>query len=191
MPRAHLFKVLLEQNRTVWLLILALALCCLAVYVVQDQFVDPELEHFRARQLTLQQELRQKHEQVTKEGVPLSAAARIDEDLQKFLEMIPPKSKLADFVGDLFIWADRSELEIRQITYQPKPDSEMGLLKYGMNFSVEGDYRQLKKFIHLLENSVRILFVDRIALAGGKTDAAGDRIINMQIQLTTFFQEEQ
>jgi type IV pilus assembly protein PilO len=63
-------------------------------------------------------------------------------------------------------------------------------LQYDLDFAVSGGYEQLKRFIHLLENSPRILIIHQIALAGSEGAGSGKPGVQLQIHLTTFFQEE-
>lgn len=188
MLKYALLKAVLEQSR-IWLYVIAiLALLILAMLIYQTQFFSPETEQLLRRKVSLQQQISNKEAKLEESSVPASAVERMEEDLLKFSEMIPPKQKFADFVGDLFHWAGQTELDIRQITYQPKIDEETEYLNYGLSFSVQGEYNQLKKFIHLLENSKRLLIIDKITLSG-KRDKDNSGSVSLQINLTTFFQE--
>jgi type IV pilus assembly protein PilO len=188
--RRALLKVVWEQNRVILIFLAALLLTYSIFYLVESRFVDIKLERLRIAQATLHQQLRLQQQRVSRDGTPLSTAERMAKDLGEFYEKIPSKTKFADFVGDLFAWADRVELDIRQVTYQPKIESETGLLEYGLNFSVQGNYSQLKKFIHLLENSSRILIVDSISLSGKSGRDAEKNQVALNIKLTTYFQQE-
>lgn len=187
--RSALLKVVWEQNRTCLVLIALLLLICSGLYLFEDHFTDTELERLRLAQTNLHQQLRQKQRQ-SSAGTPLSNAQRQSEELSEFKALIPSKVKFADFIGDLFAWADKVKLEIRQVNYQPKVTSETGFLEYGLSFSVQGDYAQLKRFIHLLENSSRILIVNSITLTDrpGRDSEQNEVVLN--IKLTTYFQEE-
>ena len=188
--RSALLKVVWEQNRGILVVLALLLLACGGLYLAEDRFVARDLEQLRLEQATLQRQLRQLQQRVSKDGMPLSASELIAKDLDDFNAKIPSKTKFADFIGDLFAWADRVDLGIRQVSYQPKVEPEAGLLKYGLSFSVQGDYGQLKRFIHLLENSTRILIIDSITLAG-RPDLEGNKNeVTLNIKLTTYFQEE-
>ena len=97
--------------------------------------------------------------------------------------------QFADFVGELFYLADQAQLEIKQISYQPEVDEETEFLYYGLSFSVQGTYQQLKQFIHLLESAQRIMIIDKIAMSG-KRDKSDRAQVELQINLTTLFQED-
>lgn len=188
--RSALLMVVWEQNRGILVVLVLLLLACGGFYLAEDRFVVRDLEQLRLEQATLQRQLRQQQQRVSKDGMPLSASEQIGKDLGGFNAKIPSKTKFADFIGDLFAWADRVDLSIRQVSYQPKVEPEVGFLKYGLSFSVQGDYGQLKRFIHLLENSTRILIIDSITLAG-RPDLEGNKNeVTLNIKLTTYFQEE-
>ena len=187
--RRTLLKVVWEQNRGILIALMLLLLVCVGFYLADDLYVEPELEKLLSEQTSLHLQLRQQQQRVTTEGIPLSTAERMANDLSEFYAKIPPKAKFADFVGDLFSWADKADLAIRQVTYQPQIESELGFLKYGLSFSVQGDYGQVKKFIHLLENSSRILIVDNIALSGRPEPDGDKNEVALTIKLTTYFQE--
>ena len=189
-PENSLMKVVWQQNYAALLVILLLSLSCIGFYLASDQYIEPEVEGLRLEQAALRQQLHQQRQRVTKEGMPVSAAERMAEDLDRFRAKVPSKVKFADFIGDLFAWAEQTSLQIRQVSYQPKIEPESGFLKYSLNFSVQGDYGQLKNFIYLLENSTRILIIDSIALSGKADNASEKNVVSLNIKLSTYFQEK-
>ena len=188
MSQVALLKAVWDQSR-IWLCFVAvLILLSVALFFYQSQFVTPETASLQNQQQLLQKQLRDREDELAQSGVPVSTVEQRQRDLQKLVEVIPVKQKFADFIGDLFTWAEQAELEIRQISYQPELDKETNYLHYGLNFSVQGTYGQVKKFIHLLENSKRILIIDRISL-GGKRNKDNSATVTLQINLTTVFRE--
>lgn len=192
-PGRPLFEVIWQQHRGVLSILMLLLVCCSGLFVATVVFIEPQLKTLQADRSALQQKLRQQ-QLVSQDGIPLTANEQIISDLKDFRSKVPSKEKLADFIGDLFVWADRAELVIEQIAYQPKAGSALEFIEYGLSFSVQGDYARLKKFIHALENSRRILIIDSIALSGrtgsdGVDDAVEDAVA-LNIKLTTYFQEK-
>lgn len=188
MFKTALLKAVWEQSRNHLIVVGLLILISIGLFVYQIQFVDPEVEDLRSRQGELQKQLRAREKESSESSVPVSEVEKMMEDLLKFSKLVPEKQNFADFVGDLFSWAERSELDIRQVSYQPKVDSESKFLVYGLNFSVEGSYGQLKKFIHLLENSKRILIIDKISMTGAvRKDNSSS--VRLQINMSTVFRE--
>jgi len=184
-----IWVAVLEQSRN-WLYAIAVfVVLIIALFVYQTQFVEAETGELQTKLSNLQQQVRNREAKLAESGVPISAVEQMEKDLQTFAELIPPKQKFANFIGELYHLANQAELEIRQISYQPKVNKENQHLEYGLSFSLDGEYGQLKKFVYLLENSKRILVVDKIGLSGkpSKDSSAG---VNLQIALTTFFQED-
>jgi len=184
-----LLKAVWEQSRGWLFAIFVLLLLSLALFIYQTQFVTPELDGLQMRQAALQKQLKVRQAKLSESGVPVSIVEQMEKDLLTFSGLIPEKQKFADFIGDLFYWADNAKLDIKQISYQPKIDKEGKYLNYGLGFSVHGNYQQIKKFIHLLENSKRILIINKIGLSG-KQNKNDTSAVSLNIGLTTFFQED-
>jgi type IV pilus assembly protein PilO len=189
MFNSALLKTVWEQSRVCLCIISGLLVLCLLLLLVQNQFVAPETQQLERRKAALQSQLKEREAKLAQSGVPISAVEQMERDLANFSALIPKKQKFADFLGDLFRWADQAELEIREVKYQPEIDEETKYLHYGLNFSLEGDYKQIKKFIHLLENSPRILIIDKITLTGRQTKEK-QSLVQLQINLTSVFQED-
>ena len=189
MSLSTLAKAVWEQNRALLLTVAALGVLSLGLFIYQQQLLDSRLVDLQIEQIDLQQQLRQRpadpaaHDRAQSE---LLAA-----DLRQFQELIPEKQQFSDFLGELFTMAERSGLDIQQINYAPKVDQDSGLLAYGLNFSVHGTYAQLKNFVQLLENSPRLLIIERIGLSGSEQAGTELSDVQLQLQLTTYFKEGQ
>lgn len=75
------------------------------------------------------------------------------------------------------------------MSYQPELDPETGFLLYGLSFSVDGRYAEIKKFIHLLENSSRIILIDNISLSDKSGKSGHPEKVSLQIKLRSYFRE--
>lgn len=177
------------KNRLQIALIFVLMAAIFAVCLVQSLIVDSHVQELSNEQLRLQQHVRQRQTELVNSGIPVSTAVQLAKNLQQFNRLIPSQEQFSKLLGELFAWAQQAGLEIHQINFQPEQDEDSGFLRYGMNFSVEGAYVQVKKFIYLLENAQRILIIDKIALAGtaDKKTRAG---VSLRIRLTTYFQRK-
>ncbi len=176
-----------EQNRLRLILLIILALAVVTAFLGRQFFVEPRLESLSSEQFRLQQHVRQRQVEFANSGIPVSTAAQLDKNLQHFMDLIPPQEEFSLFIGDLFKWATEAGLEINTINYNPEIDDETMFLRYELNFSVEGDYAKVKKFVHLLETSKRILMVDKITLAGRSGGKGEGRVVNLNIALRTYF----
>jgi len=177
-----------KQNRARILVIGLLLLSVIGTYVLQKWVVEPKLLVLRTEQFRLQQHVRQRQMEYTNSGIPVSDAEQIEKNLQQFNQLIPAKNDFPNFIGDLFDWSKQSDLQIHQIRFQPENEKETGFLRYGLSFSVKGDYSQVKKFIHLLENTERILMIEKISLSGSSSRQGGGQAVDLKIELATYFQ---
>ena len=176
-----------EHNRLRIIIIAVLLLLVMAAFVEQQWVSEPNLLALRTEQSRLQQHVRQRQMEFANSGVPVSATEQMEKNLQQFNQLIPAQTDFADFIGELFDWAQQAGLEIHQINYQPEHEKETKFLRYGLSFSVKGSYPHIKKFIHLLENTKRIIIVEKISLAGSPSDKKKNRV-NLKIELSTYFQ---
>ena len=55
-----------------------------------------------------------------------------------------------------------------------------------MSFTLEGRYRDIKQFVHLLEQSPRLISIGQIGLQGVGKEAA-DTNVRLQLTLETYF----
>lgn len=175
------------QSRVRIILILVLFAAIICLYLVQSLMVDQQLQDLSTEQFRLQQHVRQRQVEFANSGIPVSTAEQIEKNLRQFNRLIPSQEQFSQLLGDLFAWSQQTGLEIHQISYQPEQDEDTGFLRYGINFSVEGDYGQIKKFIYLLESAQRILIIDKIALTG-RVDKKAQGVVSLRMTLTTYFQ---
>jgi len=179
-----------EQNRTRIIIIAVLLLGAISVYGWQQLIIEPELHSLRTEQARVQQLVRQRKMESASNGIPISIAEQIAKNLHQFNVLIPEQTDFSVFIGELFAWAQQTGLDIHQISYKPKreQETEKELLRYGLNFSVKGKYAQIKKFIHLLENTPRIILIEKIVLVGTPANKSDQKMVNLQITLATYFQ---
>ncbi len=176
------------QQRLRAIAVIVLLLSVTAAYAGQRWIVEPSLLDLRTEQLRLQQHVRARQAEFVSSGVPVSAAEQLEKNLQQFDRLIPSRKDFPVFIGELFAWSEQSGLDIHQVSYQPQHDEDTGFLRYGLSFSVKGDYAQVKKFIHLLENTKRILLIDKISLSGSSSAKSGAQDVDLRIELATYFQ---
>ena len=189
MQRYALLSAVWELNRSRIILLAVLLLLVLGGAVFLNRVMAPELVSLRTEQARLQRDVRQRQLEFERSGVPVSAAEQLETNLKAFNQLIPEQKDFSVFLGEMFTWADQAGLEIEQVNYQPKTDEETGLLRYGLSFSVKGDYAQLKKFVQLIEQAPRILLIEKISLAGTSAGKRNVLKVSLQIELATYFRE--
>jgi len=184
-----LITALWEHNRARMMVIIVLLLSIAGAFAAQRWITEPHLLALRTEQSRLQQHVRQRQMEFSNSGVPVSAVEQLEKNLLQFNQLIPATTNFSAFLGELFDWSQQAGLEIHQINFQPEVEKESGFLRYGLSFSVEGNYAQVKQFVHLLENARRILLVEQIALSGSSTMTKGNNNVALRIKLATYFQE--
>ncbi|MBN2793099.1 MAG: type 4a pilus biogenesis protein PilO [Desulfuromonadales bacterium] len=183
-----LISAVWEPNRRRILVLAVLFLGVVGAFAAQRWVTEPELQRLRTEQSRLQQQVRQRQLEFANSGVPVSAAEQMERNLQQFHQLVPQQVDFSLFLGELFDWSQQADLKINQINYQPEQEKETGFLRYGLSFSVKGDYAQVKKFIHLLENSRRIILIEKISLNSSSTSQTGPPQVDLRIELATYFQ---
>jgi len=182
--------ILLDNCRIQLVVVAVLVLLIVGCWVGLTWFSEPQVEYLQARQLQLQQQIRQRQLEFARTGVPVSVRERLENNARVFKELIPPIDRFSGFVGELFDLAEKAGLPIHQISYHPEHDAASGYLRYGLNFSVDGDYPEIKKFLYLLENTERILIIQKISVVGRSPEKGSSGGVSLTIDLATFFREK-
>lgn len=188
MDRESILLVAWRLNRFFPLLVGSLLLLNVAVYLLLNYAASPKREAMERQLMDLQSRVRLNRQAAVEAKSPAEIYRRGEADLQKFRAAIPAKSEFPALLGEIFSLADKTGLSIERIGYQPGEVDGQGLLRYGLAFSVHGDYGQVKRFIHFLERSDRLIVIDGLTLSGGR--AAGEAQVELRLQLTTFFRTE-
>lgn len=186
MLQMRLIKDLWAENRGRLCLVIILCVLLATLQLWQGVWFAPKITATRLELSRLQTELRQARQQELVGGG--AVVTSLADDVENFYQMVPPISGLGSFIGRLYSYAESAGIDIRQITYTTKPVENLKLQQYVLSFAVMGRYTQIKKFVHLLENSASLLVLDKIALVGTRQDAQD--VVNLQLQLQTFFREE-
>jgi Tfp pilus assembly protein PilO len=183
MPRENFFRALWRQSRTGVLVVGVLLLINLAGWLIVSRVVAPQVEAARKALSREQDRLRQQKagELPAQSG---SAYRQGRREFEEFQNTLLPKKELTLFLGEIYSLAKEANLGIDRIRFHPEPVAEQGLLRYTLDFSVSGDYPQIKTFIQSLENSGRIIILDKMSLSGEQAEK--DRVA-LGLQLTTYF----
>lgn len=188
MSREHLILTAWKQNKLWPSLLMGLLLANIALFVTATQVIAPKVIRLEEQLVRNQAEARLVRQQGANAATPENILARGRQDLQSFREAIPNKESFSELIGDISVLANRAGLEIDQITYDPEEKPEERLLVYSLSFTVSGSYRQLKKFIHSLEHSPRLIVIQELSLSGSSEKQ--QESVRMQIRLSTYFTSE-
>jgi Tfp pilus assembly protein PilO len=111
-----------------------------------------------------------------------------EKDLTSFRERIPSHREFTGLIVELQQLADTAGLELTQISYRNELDKAGDRLRYQLTFSVSGQYRAIKQFVHSLEQSPRLIIIQQIGLQG--MGQSGSTDVRLQLSLETFFRPE-
>ncbi len=181
------WKELLEQlwksQRSLLITLGVLLVLTLLLFVTLEQFIVPKVAEQENRFLQRQSEVRQL---MRKQGntaiTPEQLYVLANQDISKFQEAVPDYQEFTGLIEELLVLSNRARLNITQINYSSKALKTSPLLQFSLNFNVAGDYEQVKKFIHSLEQSVRLITIKQISLQSTADDG-----VNLRLSLETFF----
>lgn len=106
-------------------------------------------------------------------------------DVDAFWGRIPHRQAFPELLSELMNMAVEAGLAIERVTYRMDDKSQEGLLRYSLAFSVNADYGRVKKFVHLMERSSRLLILDQISLSG-RSSGGG---VRLNVGVSTIFRE--
>ncbi|BCR05766.1 hypothetical protein DESUT3_28350 [Desulfuromonas versatilis] len=188
MARETIFQALWRLNK-LWPSVLAgLLVLNLLVFTGLNQWVRPELESLEREFIEAQALSRKSQQEQASAGTPLAAFHQGQQDLAAFRERVPPRSDFTSLINELFALAQQAGLTIDQVNYDPKEITEERLLRYGLTFAVTGTYRQVKQFAYLLEQSTRLIAIEKITLSGAGEPGQGR--VSLRLMLSTVFRME-
>lgn len=186
MSREPFYLAVWRVNRIVPSALVLLAIANIALFALLVLFYFPRLDREEKDYIRLQAETRHG----TKSLSPKQAYAQAKDDLQRFRSALPVTRHFSDLLGDLYGLAADCNLGITQIGFKPKEMPEEDILSYALTFSVTGTYGEIKRFIHGLEASPRIVVIDKISLRADDQGENGNAV-GLNIQLTTYFRQEE
>lgn len=105
------------------------------------------------------------------------------EDLDRFKALLLEQHEFSKIVDHLSVTAKRQKIGIPSISYHQEKTGKEGFKKISISFTVEGRYKDIKRFIYDLENAKDFLIIEDLGLArSGK----GSDPINLQIKIATY-----
>ena len=168
------------------LLVVALLLLAnIGIFVGMRYFITPQVETLERTYIKRQAAMRQSRADGRSPQGPQEELWTAKDDLAVFWEAIPPRVELTALIGELFTLADEAGLAINRINYDPKEVEGRSLLRYGLNFSVSGEYAQVKRFIYSLEQSDRLIAIESVALSSDGEPVKSR--VSLSLKLSTLF----
>ena len=179
-----LARELWRTHRSGVILVGVLLLCNIGLAVGLQNFLVPAVDAREQLLIRRQAELRSG----SGSEAPALIYAQGEKDLAEFNKQIPPYREFTDLVNELHGMAADAGLGLTQISYGRKEEKD-ALLRYTLGFNLTGKYADLKKFVHLVEQSPRLMLIEQISLQGGGRDEASE--VRLQLNVTTFFRAGQ
>ena len=180
MTPADFLRQLWSGHRVLVSVVAVLLLANLAVGLTLQQYLVPTVSEREQQVIRRQSELRSGGG-----DSPAQLFAQGEKDLTAFRDKIPPYREFSGLVVELQKLAEDAGLDLNQINYKSEREKENPLLHYTLTFTVAGSYRDIKQFIHALEQSSRLILLRQISLQGAGQESNSD--VRLQLSLETFF----
>jgi len=183
MLRESVLQAAWQMNRKIPLVLAGLLVLNLIVYFVPLRMVSRQADEVQRDYILLQAaERNPSRSQMS----PAEIYAQGIKGMRRFKAAIPDQKELSGLVDELSRLSEKSGLIIQSISYSPKADKYQNLLHYKISFQVTGNYTQVKKLVHLIEQSQRPMAIDELAL---DADSTKDNV-SLSLQLTTYFRTD-
>ena len=120
----------------------------------------------------------------------LTSKDRADVELRKFYgEVLPDDLAGARRItyARLAQLANDADLRYERRSYEPDANYDGSLQKVKITMVLEGEYRNVRRFIHDLETAPEFVVIEDVALAEGADPNAP---LTLTLQLATFFRSE-
>ena len=167
--------------------LVVLLLLNICLFVVINQWLVPQV--MEKERTLLKQQAEQRERLHSQGGGAMTSGQKYvlaSQDISQFKQSIPDYQEFTGLIEELLVLSNQARLNITQISYATNDVKESSLLKLELNFSVAGDYEQIKRFIHSLEQSSRLLALTQVSLQ--ESDEQGVRLL---LSLETYFNSEE
>ncbi len=183
---ADIKRIVAEHRRAVWLiaaaLILNAALLALVVLPLSQKVRGGEQQSQSAMA-----ELTNARRDFNAARATVTGKGQADSELKKFYqEVLPLDQSGARRILYLSIdqLARKSNLTVVRYNFDPETDRRSSLHKLTMTLNLEGEYNNIRRFIHQLETSPEFRVLESVALAQGEE---GERGLSVTALVSTYF----
>jgi Tfp pilus assembly protein PilO len=160
-------RILREKRRIVLPLAIALVANVLALVLVVYP-LSRRVAGSEARATGAARDLAMATQATRAAQATLEGRARTDKQLETFyVDVLPRDQAAARHMTYLRMaqLARDANLEYSNRAFKPTHDKDRSLTRMDMDIALEGDYRDIRKFIHTLETSPEFAVIRRVALA--------------------------
>jgi len=184
MQRESILQAAWRTNRMAPVILAVLLLLNLGIYFVPLRLLARQSESLQRDLIALQSSERSQSR--SSHLSPPEAYAQGVKDMRRFMGTIPDQGELSGLVGEIFKLAENAGLTIDRVRYDSEQVKELKLLRYKVSFQVAGNYIQVKKLVHLIEQSPRPMTIDELKLEGANSQYS----VSMSLKMTTFFRTD-
>lgn len=179
-----------RERRAVIVPLAALAIINVAAYALAVYPLSRRLEGAEARLAGAQQEEARAEREFERARLTLTSKDRADVELQKFYREVLPAdlagarrityARLAQLARDANLVAERR-------SYDPDETYEGALDKLRITMVLQGEYADVRQFIHALETGPEFVVIEDVGLAeGGEAEAP----LTLTLQLATYYRPD-
>ena len=183
---ADVRRIVAEHRRAVWLiagaLLLNAGLLALVVLPLSQKVRGGEQQSQSAIQ-----ELSGARRDFNAARATVTGKGQADSELKKFYqEVLPQDQSGARRILYLSIdqLAHKSNLKVVRYNFDLESDRRSDLQKLSMTLNLEGEYNNIRRFIHQLETSPEFRVLESVALAQGEE---GERALIVTALVSTYF----
>jgi Tfp pilus assembly protein PilO len=183
---ADIKRIVAEHRRAVWLiagaLILNAALLALVVLPLSQKVRGGEQQSQGAMA-----ELTNARRDFNAARATVTGKGQADSELKKFYQQVLPTDQ-SGARRILYLSIDqlarKSNLTVVRYNFDPATDRRSSLHKLTMTLNLEGEYNNIRRFIHQLETSPEFRVLESVALAQGEE---GERGLSVTALVSTYF----
>jgi Tfp pilus assembly protein PilO len=185
-----LLQRIFHERRNVIVPLLTMAVLNVAIYVLAVYPLSLRVSTNEQRRQFAERQLRAAERDYAAATAMLTSKARADVELRKFYADVLP----GDLAGARRITYARlaqlardADLEYERRSYEPNASYDGSLQKVKITMVLEGEYRNVRRFIHDLETAPEFVVIEDVALAEGTDESAP---LTLTLQLATYFRAE-
>ena len=185
-----LFRRILRERRSIILPLAGVAVLNVAVYLLLVYPLSLRVSATEGRQTFAARQLAAAEREYEAARAMLTSKDRADAELRTFYGEVLP----ADLAGARRITyarlaqlAREADLNYDRRSYEPNANYDGSLQKVRITMVLEGEYRNVRRFIHALETAPEFVVIEEMSLTEG-TDASAP--LTLTLELATYFRAE-
>lgn len=173
----------------VWLPAVALCLIAAAVFLWQSSESGGRNSQLRNRVAELEGELARLQAMQRATGGDRERVAQLDEQFGALYGNVfgSLDERLTSILREVGAATRGAGLLPGAYTYSASKDQKSGFIRFGIQFSVEGEYHQIRQLLAALQSSPEFLVVQGLSLSGDEDPVS--RELSISLRITTFVTE--